>query len=70
MSKDLSSSAQKVQDALNQEGFGHQVIELTDTTRTAQDAALAVGCEVGQIVKSLVFKGKQTRTPVLVVASG
>lgn len=70
MSKALSSSAQKVQDALTREGFGHQVIELADTTRTAQDAATAVGCQVGQIVKSLVFKGKQTRTPVLVVASG
>ena len=43
---------------------------MQDTTRSAQDAARAVGCEVGQIVKSLVFKGKQSRQPVLVVTSG
>jgi len=30
--------------------------ELADSTRTAADAAAAVGCEVGQIVKSLVFR--------------
>jgi prolyl-tRNA editing enzyme YbaK/EbsC (Cys-tRNA(Pro) deacylase) len=40
------------------------------TTRSAQDAARAVGCEVGQIAKSLVFKGATTRQAVLVITSG
>ena len=40
------------------------------TTRTAEDAAQAVGCEIGQIVKSLVFESKQSHRPILVVASG
>jgi prolyl-tRNA editing enzyme YbaK/EbsC (Cys-tRNA(Pro) deacylase) len=40
------------------------------TTRSAQDAARAVGCEVGQIAKSLVFKGAATRQAVLVITSG
>jgi prolyl-tRNA editing enzyme YbaK/EbsC (Cys-tRNA(Pro) deacylase) len=40
------------------------------TTRSARDAARAVGCEVGQIAKSLVFKGATTRQAVLVIASG
>ncbi len=40
------------------------------TTRTAEDAARAVGCEVGQIVKSLIFKSQQSQQPILVVASG
>ncbi|MBE3561183.1 MAG: YbaK/EbsC family protein [Ktedonobacteraceae bacterium] len=70
MSRNLSGSAQKVQDALRARGFACQVIELPDSTRTAQEAAQAVGCTVGQIVKSLIFKGKQSGKPVLVVASG
>ena len=33
-----------------------EVIVLKDTARTAQDAAAALGCDVGAIVKSLLFK--------------
>ena len=43
---------------------------MPQTTRTADDAARAVGCGVGQIVKSLVFQGKETRLPILAAASG
>jgi prolyl-tRNA editing enzyme YbaK/EbsC (Cys-tRNA(Pro) deacylase) len=43
---------------------------MPDSTRTAQEAAQAVDCEEGQIVKSLVFKTKRSRRPILVVASG
>ncbi len=68
--KELSSSAQKVQDALNTLGFSSQVVELPDSTRTAKEAAQAIGCRVEQIVKSLIFRGKQSNRPVLVVASG
>lgn len=71
MSNSLSPSAQKVQDALVALGFeACEVIELPDSTRTAVEAAAAIGCTVEQIVKSLVFKGRQTDRPVLVVASG
>lgn len=66
----LSPSAQKVQQALQAMGFELQVVELPDSTRTAAEAAQAVGCQVGQIVKSLVFKAKRSQRPVLVVASG
>ena len=66
----LSSSAQKVQDTLRRLGFGNQVIELQETTRTSADAARAAGCQVGQIAKSLVFKGRNTHKPILVIASG
>lgn len=69
-SQTLSPSAQKVQDALSQFGLELQVVELAASTRTAQDAAAAVGCTVGQIVKSLVFRGRTSHTPILVVASG
>jgi prolyl-tRNA editing enzyme YbaK/EbsC (Cys-tRNA(Pro) deacylase) len=70
MADRLSASAQKVQDALKSHGMPCEVVELPDSTRTAPEAARAVGCEVGQIVKSLVFRGRASRQPVLVLASG
>lgn len=70
MLNNLSPSARKVQQALQAMGFELQVVELPDSTRTAAEAAQAVGCQVGQIVKSLVFKAKRSQRPVLVVASG
>lgn len=70
MAEKLSLSAQKVQDALNARGLICQVVEMPQTTRTAEDAAQAVGSTVGQIVKSLIFRGKQTGKPILVATSG
>jgi prolyl-tRNA editing enzyme YbaK/EbsC (Cys-tRNA(Pro) deacylase) len=70
MSDELKSSAQKVQEALQALGLTCEVVQMQATTRTAEDAARAVGCEVGQIVKSLIFKGKQSHRSILVVASG
>jgi prolyl-tRNA editing enzyme YbaK/EbsC (Cys-tRNA(Pro) deacylase) len=70
MKTQLSPSAQKVQKALEATGLTLQVVELPASTRTALDAAQAVGCEVGQIVKSLVFKAERSARPILVVASG
>lgn len=52
---ELHRSAQKVVDAAAAAGTEIAVIEYPDGTRTAQDAADAVGCAVGQIVKSLIF---------------
>jgi prolyl-tRNA editing enzyme YbaK/EbsC (Cys-tRNA(Pro) deacylase) len=66
----LSVSAQKVQDVLRQFGFPCEVVELPGSTRTSQEAADAVGCKVEQIAKSIVFQGKQSGKPFLVVASG
>ncbi|RIH90971.1 Cys-tRNA(Pro)/Cys-tRNA(Cys) deacylase YbaK [Calidithermus terrae] len=67
----LSSSAQKVQDALHARGFGElRVVEMPASTRTAQEAADAVGCSVGQIVKSLIFRGAASGKPYLLLVSG
>jgi prolyl-tRNA editing enzyme YbaK/EbsC (Cys-tRNA(Pro) deacylase) len=66
----LSSSAQKVQDALRSQGFNCIVIEHTESTRTAQEAADRAGCLLGQITKSLIFKGRTTNKPILVLTSG
>ena len=70
MNTNLSSSARKVQDALTALGFSMQVVELPASTRTAVEAAQAVGCGVGQIVKSLIFKGKESGRPILILVSG
>jgi prolyl-tRNA editing enzyme YbaK/EbsC (Cys-tRNA(Pro) deacylase) len=66
----LSSSAQKIQDLLNSLGYDYTVIEHVESTRTAQEAANRAGCELGQIVKSLIFKGKESGKPILVLTSG
>jgi prolyl-tRNA editing enzyme YbaK/EbsC (Cys-tRNA(Pro) deacylase) len=66
----LSASAQRVQDILRELGYPFTVLESETHTRTAQEAADLVGCELGQIVKSLIFKGAQTGKPILVLTSG
>ena len=53
---ELTKNSQKVQNFLNEFGLKLEVIEMAESTRTAQEAASAVGCEVGQIVKSLIFR--------------
>jgi prolyl-tRNA editing enzyme YbaK/EbsC (Cys-tRNA(Pro) deacylase) len=66
----LSTSAQKIQDQLKSLGYDYTVIEHAESTRTAQEAADRAGCELGQIVKSLIFKGKDSGKPILVLTSG
>ena len=66
----LSTSAQKIQDQLRSLGYDYTVIEHAESTRTAQEAAERAGCELGQIVKSLIFQGKETGKPILVLTSG
>jgi prolyl-tRNA editing enzyme YbaK/EbsC (Cys-tRNA(Pro) deacylase) len=70
MTGTIPESASRVQSALELFGLNLVVIELAQTTRTAAEAAMAIGCEVGQIAKSLVFVTKETRNPILVIASG
>ena len=62
-----SPSAIKVQSVL---GDRFTVLEFDESTRTAADAAAAIGCTVAQIAKSLVFRSKRTNRPVLVIVSG
>jgi prolyl-tRNA editing enzyme YbaK/EbsC (Cys-tRNA(Pro) deacylase) len=66
----LSPTAQKVQDLLTARGYNCKVIEYAESTRTSQEAADRAGCELGQIAKSLIFKGKTTHKPILVITSG
>ncbi len=66
----MHPSAQRVQAALDELGYTGQVVELEASTRTAVEAAQAAGCEVGQIVKSLVFRLEPAGEPVLILVSG
>ncbi|MFO7594838.1 MAG: YbaK/EbsC family protein [Desulfocurvibacter africanus] len=70
MTGNLSPSARRVQAHLDSFGIALEVVEFPSSTRTAQDAADSVGCEVAQIAKSLVFRRKDTGGPLLVIASG
>ena len=56
--------------ALAKKGLAFKVIELSETTRTANDVANTIGCDVAQIMKSLLFCSAKTNQPVLVLASG
>jgi prolyl-tRNA editing enzyme YbaK/EbsC (Cys-tRNA(Pro) deacylase) len=65
---DNSNSVERVRAALLSAGHEDTIAEFPDGTRTAADAAAAVGCTVAQIAKSIVLRaGDQV---VLVIASG
>jgi prolyl-tRNA editing enzyme YbaK/EbsC (Cys-tRNA(Pro) deacylase) len=64
----LHPTAQRFQSRLQELGLDVEVRELADSTRTAQEAANAVGAELGQIVKSLVFVDDDG--PLLVLCAG
>ncbi|MFI4937953.1 MAG: YbaK/EbsC family protein [Candidatus Berkiellales bacterium] len=66
----LSKSARSVQDTLVQMGLSCEVKELSASTRTAAEAAATLGCNIAQIVKSLLFRSQNTHQPILVLASG
>jgi Cys-tRNA(Pro) deacylase len=62
-----SPKALKIQAVL---GDDFRVLEFETSTRTAADAAAAIGCTVGQIAKSLIFRANESGKPVLAIASG
>ena len=65
-----NSSVQRVKKALDSLSIPTQIRELPSSTRTAREAADAVGCQIGQIVKSLVFRGVESQRPYLILTSG
>ena len=64
----MHQNAARVQEALRASGSSAKIVELADSTRTSAEAAAAIGVDVGQIAKSLVFLADGE--PVLVVLSG
>lgn len=70
MNNELSPSARRFQDTIISLGYEYKVVEFRETTRTSSDAAERIGCEVGQIVKSLIFKGHDSGNAILILTSG
>ncbi len=64
----MHPSAQKVADAAQVLGLDVEIVEFEQTTRSAQDAADTIGCQVAQIVKSLLFV--VDGQPVMALVSG
>ncbi len=67
MKKATNKTALRIQAFL---GDAFEVLEFDAGTRTAAEAADAIGCTVSQIAKSLVFRGKTSGEAILVVTSG
>jgi len=63
-------SVKRLRLALQDAGLDASVENLPASTRTATEAATAIGCSVGEIAKSLVFGNSVRQEPVLVVMSG
>lgn len=68
--KSLPEGVQRVAAVLQAKGHAHMPQMLDDAARTAQQAADALGIEVGQIAKSIIFRRKSDNAAVLVVTSG
>jgi prolyl-tRNA editing enzyme YbaK/EbsC (Cys-tRNA(Pro) deacylase) len=66
----LPASTRTVQQALRAGGHPGTIVTFAQTTRTAEEAAAAIGCSVAQIAKSIVFRAAPSGRAVLVVASG
>ena len=64
----LHPNVQRVVDAAAAAGLAIEVVRFPEGTRTAEDAARAVGCRVAQIVKTLVFLADGE--PVIALLSG
>ena len=66
----LSESASKVQNILLEKEIPLEIVKFDSTTHTAQQAADTIGCDVAQILKSLVFIKKPSMELILIAASG
>jgi prolyl-tRNA editing enzyme YbaK/EbsC (Cys-tRNA(Pro) deacylase) len=65
-----SASVQRVREAIERAGIAAGIVELPGAARTAKAAAQFLGCEVGQIANSLVFRAAASDRAVLVMSSG
>ena len=66
----MKSANLRVRDVLEASGIDFEIRLLPDAVRTAQLAAEALGCAVGQIANSLIFKNLDSDTAVLVMCAG
>lgn len=67
---EFPASAQRFKKAATKAGLEIDIMEMPDSTRTAEEAAAACKCAVGQIVKSLVFTGHDSGDIYMLLVSG
>jgi prolyl-tRNA editing enzyme YbaK/EbsC (Cys-tRNA(Pro) deacylase) len=65
-----NKSVAPVRDWLEKHNYKNKIIFLNETARSAQEAADSLDVSLGQIAKSLIFSTKETKLPVLIIASG
>jgi len=66
----MSKSVRRVQSALEAAGLQIEIRQTPDETRTAEQAAAAVGCGVDQIAKSMIFQGHDSGAALLFLTAG
>lgn len=66
----MSKSLKRVERAAAEAGLEITVLEMAEGTRTAEDAARAAGCEIDQIVKSIIFRGEADGQAILFLTAG
>lgn len=66
----MSKSIERVRAQAEASGLAIEIVRMAGSTRTAQEAAAECGCSVAQIVKSLIFQGKDSGQLYLFLLSG
>lgn len=66
----MSKSLKRVRRALDEAGLEVDVLEMSEGTRTAAEAAAAARCEIDQIAKSIIFRGEHSGTALLFITAG
>jgi prolyl-tRNA editing enzyme YbaK/EbsC (Cys-tRNA(Pro) deacylase) len=66
----MGKSTRRVVQAAQEIGLSLEILTMPDSTRTAQEAATACGCTVGQIAKSLIFQRQDSAELVLLLIAG
>ena len=66
----MSKSLKRVRTVFEDAGIKSQILEMPGETRTAADAARELKCEIGQIAKSIIFRGETSGGVVLFITAG
>ncbi len=66
----MSKSLKRVKAALQAAGVQTEVLEMSDLTKTAQQASDAAGCHLDQIAKSVIFAGVSSGKAILFLTAG
>ena len=66
----MSKSLKRVTAALAHAGLAVTPLEMSEQTRTAQQAADAIGCQIDQIAKSIIFQGNDSGQAILFITAG